>query len=131
MWLSLATFTVSFLALSSAVAQQWKPQLVANDESSDRNIRNYRFDPRHTAGGHFQITDANWRHYAPLVDIDLNKMAERHVGARATAGPGGRQDVGYGKLHAVGSLQRAPTSRPRNTSGGSPPAGLRCQVGRK
>jgi hypothetical protein len=38
MWLSLATFTVSFLALSSAVAQLWKPQLVANDESADRNI---------------------------------------------------------------------------------------------
>ena len=60
-------------ALSSALAQEWKPQLVARDESADRNIPNLRFDPRHTAGGHFQITDTNWRHYAPLVDIDLNK----------------------------------------------------------
>jgi hypothetical protein len=70
-WLSLATFTVSFLPLPSALAQQWKPQLVANDESADRNIPSYRFDARHTAGGHFQITDSNWRHYAPLLGIDL------------------------------------------------------------
>lgn len=71
MRLPLATFTVSFLALSGALAHEWKPQLVARDESADRNIPNFRFDSRHTASGHFQITDSNWRHYAPLLGIDL------------------------------------------------------------
>ncbi len=47
--------------------------LVTKDESDHRNIPNFRFDRTHTAGGFFQITDTNWRYYAPLVDIDLGK----------------------------------------------------------
>ena len=72
MRLPLATFIVSFLALSGAVAQEWRPQLVARDESDDRNIPNFRFDSRHTSGGHFQISDTNWRAEAPVLGIDLN-----------------------------------------------------------
>ena len=47
--------------------------LIAQYESDGgRNIPNFRFDPAHTAGGHFQITDTNWRIYAPLLGIDVN-----------------------------------------------------------
>src|ERR1700752_5173576 len=72
MRLPLATFIVSFLALSGAVAQEWRPQLVARDESDDRKIPNFRFDSRHTSGGPFQISDTNWRAEAPVLGIDLN-----------------------------------------------------------
>jgi hypothetical protein len=54
-------------------ATEWQPQLVALAESGNRNIPNYRFDATHTAGGHFQITDTNWLHYAPRLDIDIGK----------------------------------------------------------
>lgn len=47
--------------------------LVSHYESGNRNIPNYRYDPTHTAGGYFQITDTNWRSYAPHVGIDLNQ----------------------------------------------------------
>lgn len=47
--------------------------LIVRDESGNRNVPNYRFDPGHTAQGYAQITDTNWRHYAPLVGIDLNQ----------------------------------------------------------
>lgn len=48
--------------------------LVAQDESGGRNVPNFKYgDGRHTAGGYWQITDTNWRAYAPLVDIDIQK----------------------------------------------------------
>lgn len=47
--------------------------LIAQDESGGRNIPNFRFDDTHTAGGHFQITDTNWRHYGPLLGIDIDR----------------------------------------------------------
>lgn len=42
-------------------------------ESGGKNILNYLYDPTHTAGGYWQITDTNWRAYAPKVGIDINK----------------------------------------------------------
>jgi hypothetical protein len=62
------------LGVSAAAHAQLCPlDLVAQDESGHRNIPNYRYDATHTAAGYWQITDTNWRHYAPLVDIDLAK----------------------------------------------------------
>lgn len=46
---------------------------ICRDESGCRNIPNYRYDDSHTAGGKWQITDTNWRAYAPQLDIDLIK----------------------------------------------------------
>jgi hypothetical protein len=54
-------------------AQLCPLSLVAQDESGHRNIPNYRYDATHTAAGHWQITDTNWRHYAPQVDVDIAK----------------------------------------------------------
>jgi hypothetical protein len=39
------------------------------NESRMRNVRNYRYDDTHTANGYYQITDTNWRHYAPKIGI--------------------------------------------------------------
>jgi hypothetical protein len=65
----------ALIPITQAAAEEnsWRPDLVALDESGNRNIPNYMFGPGRTAGGHFQITDTNWRHYAPLLDIDLAK----------------------------------------------------------
>jgi hypothetical protein len=38
-------------------------------ESGGRNVRNYRYDPQHTAQGHWQITNTNWRRLAPQLGI--------------------------------------------------------------
>jgi hypothetical protein len=77
-----------------AQAPAWNPPLVALDESGDRNIPNFRFDDRHTAGGHFQITDTNWRHYAPLLGIDLA------VWPNAMSAPEQLQGQVAGKMYA-------------------------------
>jgi hypothetical protein len=70
---TLAAAVITILAASSAHAQLCPLGLVAQNESGHRNIPNYRYDAHHTAGGHWQITDTNWRHFAPMVDIDLAK----------------------------------------------------------
>jgi hypothetical protein len=45
-------------------------------ESGGKNIMNYIGDSKHTAQGYFQITNTNWRHYAPLLGIQpSNAMA--------------------------------------------------------
>jgi hypothetical protein len=59
--------------LVAAFSQTPQGDLISQDESGHRNIPNFRFDGRHTAGGLFMITDTNWRHYAPQLDIDLGK----------------------------------------------------------
>jgi hypothetical protein len=68
----IATAGIALLPVA-ARAQLCPLDLVAQDESGHRNIPNYRYDPHHTAGGHWQITDTNWRHFAPMVDVDLAK----------------------------------------------------------
>jgi hypothetical protein len=68
-----AAAAATILAASCAHAQLCPLALVAQDESGHRNIPNYRYDAQHTAGGHWQITDTNWRIFAPMVDIDLAK----------------------------------------------------------
>lgn len=66
--------SVALVMLSApAFAQDRVAALVCQDESGCRNIPNYRFDAGHTAGGIFQITDTNWRFYAPQLDIDIEK----------------------------------------------------------
>ena len=52
-----------------AAAQMQSPLLglIKQDESGGRNINNFRFDPTHTAGGLYQITDSTWNRYAPQV----------------------------------------------------------------
>jgi hypothetical protein len=71
--LGMAAAAMTILAASCAHAQLCPLDLVAQDESGHRNIPNYRYDVQHTAAGHWQITDTNWRIFAPLVDIDLAK----------------------------------------------------------
>src|ERR1700752_2656800 len=66
---TLAAAAIIILVASSAHAQLCPLDLVAQDESGHRNVPNYRYDAYHTAGGHWQITDTNWRPFAPLVDV--------------------------------------------------------------
>ena len=47
--------------------------LIAGTESNDRNVPNYRYDAGHTASGHYQITDTNWRAYGPRVGVDVSQ----------------------------------------------------------
>lgn len=42
------------------------------DASGDPAAMNFVNDPEHTAGGLYQITDTNWKKYAPLANIDTN-----------------------------------------------------------
>lgn len=69
-------------------------QQIIGAESGNRNIPNFRFDPTHTAGGYFQITDTNWRHYAPLVGIDISKFPN------AMSAPENLQGQVAGKMYA-------------------------------
>jgi hypothetical protein len=73
--LALAALLAASCTVPAAMAQPaetWRPQLVALDESGNRNIPNYRLDAGHTAMGRFQITTTNWLHYAPLLGIDVS-----------------------------------------------------------
>lgn len=45
--------------------------LAEYDESKGKNVKNYRFDPEHTASGYWQVTNTNWRKYAPSVGVSL------------------------------------------------------------
>lgn len=58
--------------------------LAEHYESAGRNINNYMYDETgrnsrdnlpHTAGGYLQITDQNWRKYAPGLGIPVTKQA--------------------------------------------------------
>src|SRR5947209_874487 len=74
-----APLTIALLLAGTAAAQEISAfgrtpagMLIATYESDGcRNIPNYRFDKRHTAGGCYQITDRDWREVAPTVGIDL------------------------------------------------------------
>jgi len=46
--------------------------LISLYESNNRNVVNYKFGPRYTAQGYYQITNTNWNSYAPLVGIDTS-----------------------------------------------------------
>ncbi len=68
---------VAILSVAPLSAQEFAEtapgQVIAKYESDGgRNIPNFAFDPVHTAGGHFQITDTNWQHYAQALGIDLS-----------------------------------------------------------
>jgi hypothetical protein len=77
MILRLSTLAAAvFISATPLFAQEFSATpagaLIAQYESDGgRNIPNFKFDRRHTAGGEFQITDENWRAYAPTVGIDL------------------------------------------------------------
>ena len=38
-------------------------------ESANQNVKNFRYDDTHTAQGYHQITNTNWRNYAPKMGI--------------------------------------------------------------
>jgi hypothetical protein len=69
-------------------------EMISGSESGHRNIPNYQFDPTHTAGGHYQITDTNWQHYAPTVGIDLKQWPN------ALSAPEQLQGQVAGKMYA-------------------------------
>ncbi len=62
---------------------------IERDESGYRNIPNYRYDPKHTAGGNFQITDSTWRDTARGAGINTqqypNAMSAPYPVQRAAA----------------------------------------------
>lgn len=45
-------------------------------ESGGQNVRNYKYDPTHTAGGFWQLTDTNWKAYGPKVGVDLSQYPD-------------------------------------------------------
>ena len=63
-------------AIPGATAQeQAVAAAVAHRESGDRNVMNYMNSTNpelYTASGYYQITDTNWRAYAPNVGIDTS-----------------------------------------------------------
>jgi hypothetical protein len=70
------------------------PAIVEQTESDGRNIPNYRYDPRHTASGFWQVTDTNWKHYAPGLGIDVGKYPT------AMSAPRNLQSQVAGKMYA-------------------------------
>lgn len=73
--------------------------VVSYYESGNKNIPNYRYDPWHTAGGYFQITDTNWRKYAPQVGVNLGQYPT----AMSASGPNGYdiQRAVFDRMYAV------------------------------
>jgi hypothetical protein len=75
----LITFTAAAIASASPLcAEEFSetPQgelIMRYESAGGRNIPNFRFDPIHTAGGRFQITDTNWLHYAKQLSIDTDR----------------------------------------------------------
>src|SRR5690242_18386310 len=58
--------------------------LIAKYESGDQNIRNYRYDPGHTAQGHYQITNTNWRNLGPKAGVDLSQYPSAMAAPKET-----------------------------------------------
>lgn len=60
-----AAFDQAGLPLSGPVSEeQWeaaKPLILQHESMGGQNVRNYRFDATHTAGGPFQITNSTWK----------------------------------------------------------------------
>jgi hypothetical protein len=50
--------------------------IIPQYESGDRNVMNYINDPTHTAQGNWQITNTNWKAYAPRAGIDLAQFPD-------------------------------------------------------
>jgi len=78
-WLIALTISIASAANAgdpkTVANAEWRPDLIARYESDGgRNIPNFRYDSRHTAGGVCQMTDETWREVAPTVDIDLTKF---------------------------------------------------------
>lgn len=106
---------------SAQPAQDWRQDLVALDESAGRNIPNWRFDRTHSAGGYYQITDTNWRYYAPLLDIDLSKYPNALSAPEQLQGQvAGRMyaDTGYMPWLPYNARLRRDLDSPRNNKGG-------------
>jgi hypothetical protein len=98
-----------FLAQPDRAWERDLPRIVA-DESGGTDVPNWRYDPRHTAGGYLQITDSNWHRYAPKLGIDVR----RYPTAMSSPCP---DQMAVGKLmHRMYGL--APWDR---THGGSQP----------
>lgn len=47
--------------------------IIAQRESNNRNVRNYKYGPGFTASGYFQITNPTWARWAKAAGIDLGK----------------------------------------------------------
>src|SRR5215471_2838083 len=43
-------------------------------ESGGKDVPNFRYDPTHTASGPAQITDTNWKDWAPRLGIDIKRF---------------------------------------------------------
>jgi hypothetical protein len=73
--ITLAALATTVMALPAvARADGFRPDLICQYESAGcQNIPNFRFDATHSAQGPAQITTTDWRRYAPMVDIDINK----------------------------------------------------------
>jgi len=65
-------FSVSGIDASTAAALT----AIGGPESRFKNIPNFRYDSGHTAQGYYQITNTNWRKYAPQLGVTTdNAMA--------------------------------------------------------
>jgi hypothetical protein len=119
--------TAAFAQASPALENHPLLPVIAEAESQGQNVPNFRYDQRHTAGGILQITDTNWRTYAPQLDIDVNKypnalsaplLEQRRVGGLMLAREGVnpwtccndklRRQLGDGTVVPVSAKPKAP-----------------------
>jgi hypothetical protein len=49
------------------------PRILRGETGGQGDVPNWRYDPRHTASGYIQITDTNWRRFAPKLGIDVQR----------------------------------------------------------
>jgi hypothetical protein len=67
------------------------PRIMRGETGGQGDVPNWRYDPRHTASGYIQITDTNWRVFAPKLGIDTQRYPT------AMSAPGSWQ-LAVGKL---------------------------------
>ena len=82
--------------------------VIAQHESGNRNVPNYRYDATHTASGYYQITDTNWRAYGKGI-VDLSKYphaidAPKELQAQVAARMYREQGVGPWSSASGGSI---------------------------
>jgi hypothetical protein len=83
--------------------------VIAQHETGNRNVPNYRYDATHTASGFYQITDTNWRAYGQGV-VDLSKYphaidAPKEVQAQVAARMYREQGIGPWSSSSGGSIK--------------------------
>lgn len=94
--------------------------IIAQRESGNRNIRNYKYGPGFTASGYWQITNPTWARWAKAAGIDLSRYPTAESApydVQRQAAAHGYQKEGFRPWEAVKHLRGQEANYPVQPAG--------------